>query len=445
MIAAVVRDELGMEVVVCDTTFDPRIERVRDFLDAEQPDYVGIGMSTLMLGEGLQAARLAKQRGATVFVGGPHPTVAPAEVMRESFIDACVVGEAERAVVDLLRAFEAGTRGPVNGCWTRDDNGRAVPGVRAAPIANLDELPHPAWDLIDVEAYMSAWGQLDSYRTGLRGMNISASRGCPYSCSFCQPILDDMFGAKLRSRSPASIVTELQELQRRYSIEGFWFTDDTFSINRKWVAAFCRELMDRGVDLPWGCTTRANLISAELMQLMADAGLRRIGIGMESAVERIREGVYKKGVSMESIEATIKTARDKGVSTLLFLMLGAPDETRAEMLETIEAAARLPADEASFSMFVPIPGTDVHRDMVALGYKMSEDYTDYDYYARQPFEGKVPHRELRLLQLWGYTRFYSHPYRWRSLSAYATSVAGVRSLGRKLLRVAPWIGRTADA
>lgn len=441
MIAAVVRAELGFEVVICDTTFDPRMERVREFLDAERPDYVGIGMSTLMLGEGMQAARMAKQRGATVFVGGPHPTVAPAEVMREPAVDACVLGEAETAVVELLRAFEANRPGPVVGCWTRAAGGRVVPGSRSAPIADLDALPFPAWDLVDVNAYMSAWGQLDSYRTGLRGMNVSASRGCPYACTFCQPILNDMFGAKLRSRSPASIVDEIQELERRYAIEGFWFTDDTFSINRKWVAAFCRELTDRGVKLPWGCTTRANLISPELMQAMADAGLRRIGIGMESAAERIREGVYKKGVSLESIEATVRAARDKGVSTLLFLMLGAPDETRAEMLETIEVAARLPADEASFSLFVPIPGTAVHRDMVALGYRMSKDYTDYDYYARQPFEGTVSRRELRWLQWWGYARFYAHPYRWRSMSSYATSAAGVRSLTRKLRRVVPWQGR----
>lgn len=436
-LASYLREALPVDVVVCDTTFDARLERIEAFLDTERPDFVGIGMSTLMLGEGLAAARMAKARGLPVFVGGPHPTTDPAAMMGLDSIDACVIGEGEETAHDLLALWLEGKRGPVEGAWTRDDDGTIHASKRRAGVRDLDRLPFPAWDTIDMEAYIAAWGQLDTFRPGLRGVNIMASRGCPFECSFCQPVLDAMFGKKLRARTPASVVAEIEELHRRYSIEGFWFTDDTFTTNRRWVAEFCAMLRATGLELYWGCTTRANLIAPELMKTMADAGLRKVGIGMESATEHIREVVYRKGVTGDAIEHTVRVAREHGVHTLLFLMLGAPGESRREMLETIEMATRLPASEASFSLFVPIPGTDLWQRMVDEGYEMSSDYTDYDYYARQPFKGHVSRFELRMIQRFAYFRFYSHPARWRSVARNASTLEGARSLGRKLLRIVP--------
>ncbi len=442
MLAAIVRERLGWEVVVCDTTFDPRLERIGEFLDREAPDYVGVGISTLMLGEGLAAARMASERCSSngepvrVFMGGPHVTVAPEAILAEPYVDAVVLGEGEESTVALLESWDRGDVAPVAGVW-RKLGGQVQRSERRAAVRVLDDLPLPAWDLVDMEAYIAAWGQLDCFRPGLRGVNIIASRGCPYECTFCQPVLDVMFGKKLRARTPEHVVREVVELHRRYRIEGFWFTDDTFTTNRRWVTEFCRLLTSTGLELYWGCTTRANLIAPELMATMAGAGLRRVGIGMESAVERIREGVYKKAVTAEAITHTVEVARAHGVHTLLFLMLGAPGETRREMLQTIEAATRLPADEASFSLFVPIPGTDLHQDMLDRGYTMSSDYTDYDYYARQPFQHELSRRELRLIQRWAYLRFYAHPLRWTSVSRSVSTRGGARSMGRKLLRIVP--------
>lgn len=444
LLAAWVREQLGWRVVVCDTTFDPRVARIAEFLDAERPDVVGVGMSTLMLGEGLEATRLAKARGLPVFVGGPHPTTEPEGMLAEPSIDAVVIGEGEHVTLDLLRMFDAGVRHPVAGAWVRLADGTVARSDDRQGVDDLDALPWPAWDLIDMAAYVSAWGQLDSVRPGLRGVNLNAARGCPFSCSFCQPVLDKMFGKKLRQRSPSSVVAELRVLVERYDIEGFWFTDDTFTTRRSWVEAFCAELQDSGLDLLWGCTTRANLIPRDLLQTMADAGLRKLGIGLESAIERIREGVYQKGVTADAVRGTVQTAHEIGVQTLLFLMLGAPGETRREMLSTIRFSTKLPATEASFSLFVPIPGTSLYDDMVARGYAMSTDYTDYDYYSRQPFQHELSRPELRWIQRAGYAAFYAHPYRWPSLAAIARNPAGLRSLGRKLLRILPH-GTAGDA
>lgn len=437
LLAAVVMRELGIEVVVCDTTFDPRMAKVERFLDAERPTMVGVGMSTLMLGEGLAVCAAAKRRGVPVFVGGPHPTTDPAGMMANPDIDAVVIGEGELPTVELVRMLMAGERRALKGVWLRGEDGAPIPSHERWPVPELDDLPWPAWDLLEMEAYIAAWGQLDSFRPGLRGVNVTASRGCPFTCTFCQPVLDAMFGRKLRQRTPDSVVAELVELKRRFGIEGFWFTDDTFTTNRKWVLRFCDAMEAAGLGLFWGCTTRANLIAPDLMRRMHAVGLRKIGIGLESAVERIREGVYEKGVSADEVSETVRIADQIGVQTLLFLMLGAPGEGRGEMLQTIELATQLPASEASFSLFVPIPGTDVHTRMVEGGYALSEDYTDYDYYARQPFVGEISRAELRMIQRFAYLRFYSHPRRWRSLARSASTGPGLRSLGRKLLRIVP--------
>ena len=208
-------------------------------------------------------------------------------------------------------------------------------------------LPFPAWDLIDMDAYFDAWGQLDSVQPGLRGVNLSGSRGCPFTCTFCAETLHTMFGRKLRQRSPESLVAELVELKKRYNIEAFWLTDDTFTTNRKYVERFCDVLEQSELNLLWGCTTRANLIPEYLIKRMQEVGLRKVGIGLESATERIREGIYEKEVSDEEVSVTVHALAQNGVQTLLFLMLGAPSETRREMLETIRlASASLPATEA---------------------------------------------------------------------------------------------------
>ena len=437
LLAAVVRSELGWDVSICDTTFHPKLDTITEFLEKTKPDYVGVGMSTLMLGEGLKACKIAKAMGCTVFVGGPHPTTAPDELLSHSFIDAVVLGEGERPTIDLLHMFECGHRHAIKGAHVKLDDGQVAYANGRNPVESLDRLPFPAWDLIDMNRYIDVWGQLDSVQPGLRGVNITAARGCPFSCTFCQPVLDAMFGKKLRQRSPQSVISELKALKKNYQIEAFWFTDDTFTTNRKWVLAFCDALQDAKLQLLWGCTTRANLIPISLMKRMHEVGLRKLGIGLESATDHIREALYQKGVSDTAVVETVHNAHKVGVQTLLFLMLGAPGENRSDMVQTVELATMLPASEASFSLFVPIPGTDLYQKMLEDGYQLSDNYIDYDYYARQPFDHHLSRWQLRLIQRYAYLRFYSHPNRWPSLKRIMMSTQGRRSLAVKLKRILP--------
>lgn len=438
LLAAVVRKELGWRVSIIDTTFNPDMKQVRRTLEVTKPDYVGIGMSTLMLGEGLEIAEMAHQLGAKVVLGSAHPTMFPADMMKHDCVDAVVIGEGEVPLVNLLKMWQAGLCHPIKGAYVRDRKTDTIyESNERDPVLDLDALPFPAWDLVDMDAYFDAWGQLDSVQPGLRGVNLSGSRGCPFTCSFCATTLHTMFGRKLRQRSPESLVAELMELKSKYHIEAFWLTDDTFTTNRKYVERFCDVLEKSGLDLLWGCTTRANLIPEYLIKRMQEVGLRKVGIGLESASERIREGIYEKAVSDEEVSTTVKSLHKLDVQTLLFNILGAPSETRREMLETIRLSASLPATEASFSLFVPLPGTSVYDDMKQDGYTLSEDWTDYDYYAKQPFEHELSRWELRMWQRLGYARFYASRKRLPSLIQIVQNDKGRASLKRKLKRILP--------
>jgi len=437
LLAAVGRQE-GWRVNIIDTTFNPDMEQVRQTLEHSKPDVVGVGMSTLMLGEGLEICEMAHQLGAKVVAGSAHPSMFPAEIMQYEFMDAVIIGEGEVPLTNILHMWRAGLSHPVKGAYVRNRNTEEVyESKERDPVLDLDALPFPAWDLIDMETYFDAWGQLDSVQPGLRGVNLSGSRGCPFTCTFCAETLHEMFGRKLRQRSPESIVAELVELKSQYNIEAFWLTDDTFTTNRKYVERFCDVLENSGLNLLWGCTTRANLIPEYLIERMQGVGLRKVGIGLESATERIREGIYEKAVSDADVSVTVHALHKCGVQTLLFLMLGAPSETRREMLETIRLSASLPATEASFSLFVPLPGTSVYNDMKRDGYKLSENWTDYDYYAKQPFEHELSRWELRMWQRLGYARFYASRKRLPSLIQIGKNDKGRASLKRKLKRILP--------
>ena len=121
-------------------------------------------MSTLMLGEGLEACKMANEMGCPVFVGGPHPTTKPDEMMEYSFIDACVIGEGEIATVEVLQMLHRNQRHPIEGAYIRGLDGTIYPSKNRRPVEQLDSLPFPAWDLLDMQTYIDSWGQLDSFQ-----------------------------------------------------------------------------------------------------------------------------------------------------------------------------------------------------------------------------------------------------------------------------------------
>ena len=438
-IAAWIRRELPVQVAIHDATFESGLARARRFLERYRPDIVGIGASTLMLPDAIEIAAVAGELGARVVLGGPHPTLFAEQLLREhACVDAVVVGEGETSLTELIAGWLDGpVEAPPAGVVLRAPDGTVRAGPPRPPLQELDRLPHPAWDLLDMRRYTASWGKLEHLTPGLRGTNVCASRGCPHRCTFCQPTLERIFGRRLRQRSPEHLIDELKTLKDRLGVGGFWFTDDTFTAHPGWTRSFCEAYRAAGIGLPWGCTSRADVLDPALLRTMRDAGLARLGVGLEAASDRIREGLYGKRASVEQVRGVLHEARALGVHGFVFLMLGAPGERLDELLDTIHTAAGLPAHDASFSLCVPLPGTALHERLLADGVTLSERHRDYDYYARQPFEHALPGWALRGLQYYGWARFYMEPWRGRALLRGLTHPASWRAGAHRVRRLIP--------
>lgn len=404
-LAAVLRRE-GVEVDILDSTFWSRpLDKYRRAFRAGRYDLVGISCMTSMVRDAFEVARLAKEanRSCTVVMGGPHPTAMPEHALSCPHVDAVALGEGERTVVELVRA--GGDFAKVPGMAYREGREIRLTAPRE-PIGNLDEIPFPTWDLLPMDLYLKHWYQLDAVSFGLKGTNVLGSRGCPFDCTYCQPTLRMLFGHRLRKRSPGNIVAELEELRRRYGIRGFMWLDDTFTIDRRWVEAVCRALIEADLRLVWGCNVRADFQDLDLLALMKRAGLRIVHVGIETASQRILDEVYRKGITVEGAKRLVRAAKRMGLKVRGYFMLGAPTETLREALKTVWLAASLPLDDATFSITTPLPGTHLYgmtRHLIA------RPVEEFDYYRRPVYHSSEVLNPvvLDLAKKWAYLQFYA--------------------------------------
>jgi len=324
----------------------------------------------------------------------------PEETLKNEQVDAVCTGEGEETILELVNnnfSFEG-----VKGIWYKK-KGVVVKNLPREPIEDLDKLPFPERDSFDMDKYMEYWFQLDSVAGNLRGVNILASRGCPYKCSYCQPTLETLFGKKLRKRSPKNIVDELEYLKEKYNINAFIFDDDTFIIDKGWVSEICSLMISRKLDLIWGCNARANLVTEELFRKMKEAGLRCVFIGVESGSQRVLDEVYNKGITLEQVESSATILKKLKLNVMGYFMLGAPTETKEEMNQTIRFASKLPIDEATFSITTPLPKTylyDKTKDLI------KKDVEEFDYY-----KTSVYGKDLSFMKRKALLSFYLSPKR----------------------------------
>jgi radical SAM superfamily enzyme YgiQ (UPF0313 family) len=289
-LAAVLR-ERGLDVDIFDATFVKNpLQALRGQVQRTHYDLVGVSTLTSMIADAVAVARVVREESpeTMIFAGGPHPTVAPEHTLEQGVFDALMLGEGEETLPALI---ESGLRleDQPGVCYLHD--GEIVRNEPAEVVADLDALPFPAWEMLDMDQYLALWYQLDAVRYGVRGTSIMASRGCPYRCSYCQPTLGTIFGRAVRRRSPGSLVAEAAELRDRYAIEGLMWLDDTFLLDRGWMRQLCEEFVDADLGLIWGCNIRADVCDRESLELMQQAGLRMVHVGIESASQRILDEV----------------------------------------------------------------------------------------------------------------------------------------------------------
>jgi anaerobic magnesium-protoporphyrin IX monomethyl ester cyclase len=437
-LAAYLRETVpDLAIDVIDTTFDRHpFETMKQRIEQGNYDLLGISVMTAMLSDAIyasQAARTAANHPIVVW-GGPHPTVLPEESLAHPAVDMIALGEAELTMRELVE--HGGNPEGIEGLWYKRGE-EVVRNPPRMPIHDLGTLPYPARDLVDMETYARAWYSLTAASPELRGTSVIASRGCPFSCTYCQPTLEHLFGKRLRRRPVSHVLGELHELKTRYRLDAFMLEDDTFIAHEGWATEFAQGLRESGLDFRWGCNVRADLVvrSPHLLQEMVHAGLVQINMGIESGTQRILDEVYDKRITVDEVREAALIARKLGLRIGGYFMLGAPTEARAEIVRTIEYAARLPIDEAAFNVTTPLPGTylwDKTKELVGTTWQ------EFDYYRQSVYKSEqvIPAWQLDLYKKWAYLRFYAFtPSRaWRILVSDVLSIDGLRKLWMRMQR-----------
>ncbi len=330
-------------------------------LAAYQPRLVGVTAMTPTVPEALRAAKIAKRTvpGAKVVLGGVHPTLDPAGVLDDANVDYVIRGEGEEALASLSAALDSGLdpRG-ADGLSYRMDS-MVVIKRKARLIADLDSLPMPDYLAFPVERYI----EHNRHLRGIRGISMIASRGCPFQCTFCA--VHQTMGRKWRIKSPQRVIDELVLLKECHQLEGIWFKDSIFNLDRRWVKEFCRLMIEHRVEIAWQALTRIDLIEEEELQLMKRAGLTQLHLGIESGSPKSLVRL-KKGITVATIKEKVALAK-RYVNVFGFFMIGIPGENETDVRQTFELAKSLDLDRWNWSIYSPLPGSALYEDLVAEG------------------------------------------------------------------------------
>ena len=348
--------EHGVEVRITDLTFDRDSRRVARALKEFRPHVVGVHTKTLTQERAAEVARAAREAGTFSVAGGPDSASRP-DLYLDLGFDSVALGEGEVTLVDLARRRShdrpaAGLPGLVTRVGTRTVHGPHRPFVR-----DLDALPLPAWDLVDMDEYLRRWTE----RAGERRAAVLTSRGCPFDCSWCSK---PTFGRTFRQQSPERVLQELRALKERYRVDYVRFCDDVFGISRRWLEELLDRMLAERLDLRFECLARVDLLKPDLLARMRAAGLERVYVGVESGSQKMLD-LMNRGTRLSQVERTAESLRREGIRQFWFLMLGYPGETVEDIDATLALFRRFSPEEYSVSIAVPVPGTRFYESVKA--------------------------------------------------------------------------------
>ncbi len=354
--------ERGHQVALFDATFASGVQDFEAALDAVRPSAVMVMedtfnfltkmCTTVRRDSALAMISAAQARGCRVAVNGPDVADNPA-VYLAAGADAVALGEGEMALAELADLWEhaSGPSDMVAGL-VLPGPGRLIATRPRGPIHDLDRLPLPAWDLLDIEAYRRAWVGAH----GKLSWNMAGSRGCPYSCNWCAK---PTFGRRYTTRSPEDVARELALLKAEVGPGHIWFTDDIFALDVEWASTFAREVAQAGCRTAFTMQSRVNLITGRMAHALSEAGACEVWLGVESGSQKVLEAMDKGSTVQAAREAT-RTLKANGIRACWFIQLGYPSEDWEDLLATRDLIRDEQPDEIGVSVAYPLPGTEFH-------------------------------------------------------------------------------------
>lgn len=380
-LAAVLRENGFKDVSLIDSIANRYSNsEIIDLLKKENPDVIGISFGTQIRFSSFELARAIKKNFPDVplVAGGPHPTLTSQDTLEHiPEIDIICRGEGEYSFLNLVKTIDKkGSLEAVKGISFRNSKGQIVHNTPETPIANLDDLPFPARDLLPMEKY-----EQRTILSKKRCTNIMSSRGCPYHCVFCS--VSEQWGHQIRYRSCKNVVDEIEFLFKNYPfLQGIRFFDDVFTIDKNRVLEICQEILNRKLNFTWECEARANTIDEEMVRFMKRAGCEFIDLGIESGSDRILKNI-KKGITVEQAITAVKIIKKAGIGLKIFIMHSLPGETYQDIKKTVFLSRylchQLKADGATQGITIIYPGTELEKMAKEMG-TLSKDFSWSKYY-----------------------------------------------------------------
>ena len=421
-----VSEEAGYDVRIFDA--DVEDQPLEDFIREFRPHVVGITANTPQV---MQAWRTAKRIKAVhdvpIVLGGPHVSVLPEESAARPEVDMVVRGEGEETWLHICRTVEsylkdqptfstAALMDPALDIWKdvqgityKTSDGKVHTNPDRPAIRDLDSLPWPAYHLFKMEKYTNLQPAMDKV-DGSRSFSILTSRGCPYRCTFCS---QSIMPIRWRARSPENVLEEWRHLVVDLGAEEIGVLDDSANIRMDRLITLADLLIENRLNhVPWIFVNgiRANLATKELLRKLKEAGLKRTAFGVETGDPELLMTVDKR-IDHDTIRQAFKNAKEVGLETIGFFIIGLPGDTRESMQKTIDFAIELDPLIANFSMMTPYPGTIVYEIVKRQGRLLVQNWEDYVFFDnRARFEmGDLTAELMEEMFRKAYRQFYWRP------------------------------------
>ena len=378
--AAALMRQNGYSVSLFDTMFAHTPEEVIPALEKNKPGFFvlyddGFNYLTKMCLTNMREAafrmiKLAKERGCTIIVSSSDSTDHYEQYL-EKGADFVLLGEAEITLLEIVNKVRNGESDYINIHGLAFlQHGAVVKTIRRNVLKDLDSLPLPAWDLVDIEPYRASWLK----HAGYFSINMATTRGCPFKCNWCaKPI----YGNRYNSRSPQHVIAEIKMLREKFRFDHIWFCDDIFGLKPGWVREFADLTEKENLKFSFKIQARVDLMMQEdYIKDLARAGCDNVWMGAESGSQKILDAM-DKGTKVEQIYGATALLKKNKIKPSFFIQFGYPGETKEDIKLTIRMINKLLPAEIGISVSYPLPGT-IFYENVKADLKEKTNWTDSD-------------------------------------------------------------------
>lgn len=386
-LASYLREFTDHEIFVIDATDNKYVEKMNDGrywygisheqmlgrLQEIKPDLIGIScMFSRKKSDFYSCAKVIKESfpEAIMLGGGTYPSLFPEEVLKSDYFDYAILGEAEESFVELLEKLSSGTSDfeTIDGIAYEKD-GEFIVKEKKHFISDLDKIPPPARDLINYDAYLTRKSIL--HGLGLKkSASILTSRSCPNRCNFCS--MFRIHGPRWRGRSAKNVFEEIKDLNQNYGVKEFFIMDDNFTFQKDRVMDLCKMIIDSKMKIRWNTPNGISIrtLDKELLSTMKKAGCKSICVAIESGDEELRNKVIGKKLHDWQIKNALDAAREVGIFTTAFYIMGMPGETAEKFENTLKQVRELPVNGVAAAFANPLPGTKLYDDCIRNNWKI---------------------------------------------------------------------------